>query len=103
MLFDIDKEIDERRYLLLMFALQASEALEQIKVSWFRGIASESLGSDVEADELLALYYLGLIRLVPEEGKRYVEASSEEYVGIEHKGLAVLINAAPRLLDRVIT
>jgi hypothetical protein len=31
MLFDIDREIDERRYLLLMFALQASEADEWIK------------------------------------------------------------------------
>ena len=103
MLFDVEEEIDERRYLLLMFALQASEASEWVKVSQYRGIASEILGSDVDPDELLALHYLGLIKLITENGKTFVEASSEEYVDIKNKGLAVLINAAPRFLDQVIT
>jgi hypothetical protein len=39
MLFDIDKEIDERRYILLMFALQASESKERVSVGKFRWLA----------------------------------------------------------------
>jgi hypothetical protein len=103
MLFDIDGEINERRYLLLMFGLQASEAKEWVSASRFIEIASLSLGSEVDSDELLSLYYLGLIRLLPEEGKTLIEASSNEFVGIENKGVAVLINAAPRFLDQIIT
>jgi hypothetical protein len=102
MLFDIDKEIDERRYLLLMFALQASEAIEFINVARFRGIASESLGEDIDPEELVALHFMRIIRLVPSSHK-HPEGAGDEFVEITNQGLAVLINAAPKYLDQVIT
>jgi hypothetical protein len=103
MLFDVDKEIDERRYLLLMFALQASESSDWVTVDHVLAIATDSLKSPVESEELLSLYYMGLIKLFPEEGKTIIEGSGNEVVDIENKGVAVLVNAASKFLDQVIT
>jgi|ERR1700730_3961868 hypothetical protein len=101
MFFDVDKEIDDKRYILLMFALQASESQDPVSVAQFSIIASQTVGSDIERDDLLALHYQGLLDLIPPE-QRYATAADDEQVNISRVGLAVLINGAPRYLDRII-
>jgi hypothetical protein len=107
MYFDLDKEVDERRYLILMFALLASEGENFLTFRQVRHLSSESVGSKVDLDEMLSLYNLGLLRvyradmeIMQERGGS--EPGDMETVEITNKGLAVLINAAPWLLDRVI-
>jgi hypothetical protein len=85
-----------------MFALQASESDQWVPVERLLAIASDCLGSQVAPEELLSLHYLGLIALRG-DGKKTVEASGDEFVDIRNKGVAILINAAPRFLDQIIT
>src|SRR6185312_2516864 len=101
MFFGVDKEIDDKRYMLLMFALQASQSEEPVSVAQFLLIASQTVGTEIERDDLLSLYYQRLINLIV-QNKMYAEASEDEYVRISYTGLAILINAAPRHLDRII-
>jgi hypothetical protein len=100
MFFDIDKEIDDRRYVLLMLALQASETDEPVTVGQFL-IMSETLGVSVDRDDVLSLYYLRLIDLIPPT-QTLPEGEDNEEVSISRVGLAVLINAAPQYLDRIV-
>jgi hypothetical protein len=101
MFFDVDKEIDDRRYIFLMLALQGSEAEDPMYVAQFL-LASESLGIECERDDLLAMYYQRLIDLSSKRDM-YATAADDEIVNISRTGLAVLINAAPRRLDSVTT
>jgi hypothetical protein len=100
MFFDIDKEIDDRRYVLLMLALQASETNEPVTVGQFL-IMSETLGVSVDRDDVLSLYYLRLIDLISPTQTLPAGEDNEE-VSISRVGLAVLINAAPQYLDRIV-
>jgi hypothetical protein len=109
MFFDVENEIDERRYLLLMFALQTSEDPYFVSIGEIRAVAAECLGSPVEHDELFSLYHLGLIQLLPGQGREgsspdaVLKLTDDDTLDITRKGLAVLINAAPRLLDQIMT
>ena len=98
MFFDVDKEINDRRYIILMLALQASETEDPVTVAQFL-VMAKTLVADVERDDLLSLYYSRLINLYSE---RYPKAEDDEEVEISRVGLAVLINVAPRHLDRII-
>jgi hypothetical protein len=100
MFFDVDKEIDDKRYVVLMLALQASEAQNSITVAQFL-IMCGTLGVDLQRDDLLSLYYLRLIDLMGTREK-YPTGADDEEVSISRVGLAVLINAAPHYLDRVV-
>jgi hypothetical protein len=100
MFFDVEKEIDDKRYLLLMLALQSSGA--GVRVAQFLIFASKLLGTELERDDLLSMYYLHLIDLIP-KGEGYARAADDEIVDISHVGLAALINGAPIYLDRITT
>jgi hypothetical protein len=100
MFFDLDKEIDDKRYILLMLALQASEAENGVTVRQFL-VMSETLGVVIDRDDVLSLYYLRLITLFSSTQK-FPEGEDDEEVNISRVGLAVLINGAPRYLDRVV-
>jgi hypothetical protein len=100
MFFDVEKEIDDRRYILLMLALQSSGA--GVRVAQFLIFASELLGTELERDDLLSMYYLHLIDLIP-RGEGYARGADDEIVDISHVGLAALINGAPIYLDRITT
>src|SRR5882762_6880275 len=101
MFFDVEKEIDDKRYILLMFALQSSETEHAVRVAQFLIAASDTLGEEIGRDDLLSMYYLGLISLIT-QGEGYATGADDEVVSISHVGLAALISAAPRHLDRVI-
>ena len=63
---------------------------------------SETLGVDIERDDLLSLYHQDLINLTP-DAEGHKTGADDEQIGIKRTvGLAVLINGAPRYLDRVI-
>jgi hypothetical protein len=100
MFFDVANEMDDKRYVLLMLALQASEASNPVSVAEFLINASAIAGSEVDREDLLAMYYQRLIDLASSE--RHPSAADDEQVEISRVGLAVLINAAPRYLDHII-
>jgi hypothetical protein len=102
MFFDVEKEIDDKRYILMMLSLQSSEAEEPMPVAQLLSFAAEILGADIERDDLLSIYYLRLIHLTP-QGEGYANGADDEFVNISHVGLAALINGAPLFLDRITT
>jgi hypothetical protein len=101
MFFDVEKEIDDKRYILLMLALQSSGRGETVRVAQFLIFASDILGSVIERDDLLSMHYLNLIDLIADEG--YAKGEDLDIVNISHVGLAALINGAPIYLDRITT
>jgi hypothetical protein len=102
MFFDVEKEIDDKRYILMMLSLQSSEDEEPMPVAQLLSFAAEILGADIERDDLLSIYYLRLIHLTP-QGEGYANGADDELVNISHVGLAALINGAPLFLDRITT
>ncbi len=99
MFFDVDKEIDDKRYIILMLALQASEAQDPVRVAQFL-IMSEALGAGIERDDLLSLYYQRLIDLIP-PAEKYATGADDDEINISNVGLAVLINGALRYLAQI--
>lgn len=99
MLFDLD-QITERQYALLIFALHASEAPTWINLGQLREVAMGSVGV-IDPEEMLSLVVLGLIRLHTDDPHR-TGADAEE-IEITPSGVAVLVNGAPKLLEKAIT
>jgi hypothetical protein len=87
MFFDVEKEIDDKRYIILLLALQASDAPTPVRVAQFL-ILSDALAADIERDDLLALFYQRLIDLTPLADEKYATGADDEEVSISRVGLA---------------
>jgi len=93
--FDIANDVDERLYAQLMIALDASD-WARTKVSDYKDVLEKILQDKVDWEELRSLHDRGLVDME----SNLIPASAR--VELTKLGVAVLINAAPRMLDRVV-
>jgi hypothetical protein len=107
MFFDIESDFDEERFLILMFVLNASrgEGSSGMNVGVFRRTIASTVSMEVSIDDILSLYYLGLLSLWQSNGDSISgrDATDNDILGLTFKGMAVLINSANRYLDGVVS
>jgi hypothetical protein len=106
MFFDVDTDLDELRYLILMFALEASEQPTYTTVKTFRQEIAASVGVNIQRDDLLSLYHLDLIKLWNQNDQELptqLNATDDGLIELSLKGMAVLVNASNKYLDVVVT
>lgn len=87
-----------------MFVLEADGQPEWITIENFRRYVLEAVGVQIAPEEMASLYRLGLVELWNEsDDASRPHAAANEIFDLTHKGMAVLINASSKYLDRVIS